>query len=157
VFKLIRVNDLTGNVVENFVENGEVNVLPEANYLYNESDPTDKRKKIRFGKYYKTQLKCRFVASKDEYNEVYAFLNESELVNDLDTGLGLYLWFTDKDDTVYSYPIFDILEQPDMTHKGRFFNAEYEFILESIYENTPHLPDFLNFGDGNFGDGNFGY
>lgn len=157
MFKLIRVSDLTGVYEEYEIDNGEVDVLPEVDYLYDKEDPVDKRRKIRFGKYYKTQLECHFIANKDEYNELFTFLNESDLVNDLDDGLGLYLWFTDKDGAVYAYPVFDILEQPDGSHEGRFFNAEYDFVLKSIYEDTPHLPDFLNFGNGNFGDGYFGY
>lgn len=157
MFKLLRYIDLSGSAEDLTIDTGEVDVLPTAKYLYDEEDPTDKRRRIRFRLYFETELKCRFIADKDTFDTLYAFLNESELVNDLDEGLGLYLWFTDKDGNVHGYPIFNISEQPEADHDSRFFNAEYEFTLNSIYETNPHLPEFLNYGNGNYGDANYGY
>jgi hypothetical protein len=160
MFKLLRCEDLSGNVGETdilLIPEGEVDVFPEVKYLYNEEDPTDKRRWLRFGKYFETRLNCRFVGSYGMFKQLYTFINNSVLVNDLDIGLGLYLWFEEANGTVHGYPIFGIEEQPEAMHDGRFFNAEYEFVLRSIYIATPHLPVFLNYGNGNYGAGNYGY
>lgn len=160
MFKLLRINDLSGNVGETDIllnPEGEVDVFPEMKYLYDEEDPVDKRRRLRFGCYIETELKCKFVGNYTTYKQVYAFLNGSSLVNDLDIGLGLYLWFEEAGGTVHGYPIFGIESLPSADHSSRFFNREFEFTLRSIYINTPHLPEFLNYGNGNYGAENYGY
>jgi hypothetical protein len=157
MFKLIRVKDISGTVEEKTVSDSEVDIYPQRKYLYDEEDPTDHRRRIQFGQYFESELQCRFICDYTTYKLIIAFLNESDLVNDLDIGLGLYIWFTDSEGNVHGYPIFQIIELPEIANDARYFNREYKFTLKSIYIANPHLPDILDYGDGDYGDGYYGY
>ncbi len=157
MFKLIRFLSISGYTEEIAVHEGEVDVFPATKYLYDEEDPTNKRRRIRFGKYSEAEIECRFVCDYAKFKQVAGFLKTSDLVANLDIGLGLYILFYDGDDSIHAYPVFDIAEQPEMRHDDRFFTQQHIFKLKSVYIEHPHLPTFLNYGTGNYGGEFYGY
>ncbi|MDN5354443.1 MAG: hypothetical protein PWQ09_1199 [Candidatus Cloacimonadota bacterium] len=158
MFKLINYSGISQAPTEFLIEDGEVTHQEQIKYQYDEENPVDKRKRIRFGKYYETDMICKFYMRYAQYKSLFNFINNSELVEDLDNGLGLYIWFTDEDDEVHGLPISQIVDLPDIEEVNRFYLGEYEMELKSIYTERPHIPNFCNYGTyGDYGADNFGY
>jgi hypothetical protein len=158
MFKLLYFEAPNQVPAEKIVEQGEVDYQTKVAWIYDQPNPIDKRKHIRFGKYYETEILCRLYVDYQSYKEIFNFIDNCNLVEDLDNGLGLYLWITDKDENVIVFPVREILELPDIREVNRFFNGKYEIEFNSIHAvREPSMPNFVNYGYGNYGDNSYGY
>lgn len=155
-FTLINVTSISGSPDQLFVDMGMVDHVPKIEWKYEKVNPLNPKETWRDGKYHRDELTLTLTGSFAQYQALTAFLSEADPV-DIETGLGLYVHFLDGDNSAHCYPIDEVSDLGEVPHGARLWNSVYEIRLISIYDDQPHLPAFLNFGDGDFGAGGFGY
>jgi hypothetical protein len=151
----VYVAQINGVPEEFIINNYQIDIETVKKYEFDKENPVNRRKRIQFGSYYETTIDIKPLIDINDYDDFKKFLDETQMVVDEDSGLGLYIKFDTKNG-VLAYPIKNIT-LPRISDDHLFLEDFSQIKIISEYSTEPHIPEFLLYGDGNYGGTNFGY